>query len=47
MYWLKKDNYMEYEKIKQTTAEYFLEKAYETATEYDLAMVLKQMYKDR
>jgi len=47
MYWLRKDNPDEYEKIKQTTAEYFLERAYETATEYDLAMVLKQMYKDR
>jgi len=47
MYWLRKDSFVEYERIKQTTAEYFLEKAYETATEYDLAMVLKQLYKDR
>ena len=47
MYWLRKDNAPDYEKIKQSTAEYYLERAYETATEYDLAMVLKQMYKDR
>ena len=47
MYWLRKDSFAEYEKIKYSTAEHFLEKAYETATEYDVAMVLKQLYKDR
>ncbi|MCJ7801997.1 MAG: phage/plasmid primase, P4 family [Candidatus Marinimicrobia bacterium] len=47
MYWLRKDNQPEYEKIKHSTAEFYLEKAYETATEYDVAMVLKQLYKDR
>jgi P4 family phage/plasmid primase-like protien len=47
MYWVRKDNPVEYEKIKQTTTDYYLEKAFETATEYDLAMVLKQMYKER
>ena len=47
MYWLKKDNFEEYEKIKQNTIDYYLEKTYESGTEYDLAMVLKQMYKDR
>ena len=46
MYWLKKENFEEYEKIKSTTIEYYLEKAYESGTEYDIAMVLKQMYKD-
>jgi P4 family phage/plasmid primase-like protien len=46
MYWLRKDNYEEYDNIKKNTIEYFLEKYYETGTEYDAAMVLKQMYKD-
>ena len=47
MYWVRKENFNEYEKIKQTTIDYYLEKAYETGTEYDMAMVLKQMYKDK
>lgn len=47
MYWLRKDNFEEYEKIKQNTIDYYLEKAFETGTEYDIAMVLKQMYKDK
>ena len=47
MYWLRKDNFEEYEKIKKTTIEEYLEKFYETGTEYDAAMVLKQMYKDK
>ena len=47
MYWVRKDNYEEYEKIKQTTIDHYLEKAFETGTEYDIAMVLKQMYKDK
>ena len=46
MYWVRKDNFEEYEKIKESTVEYYLEKAFETGTEYDIAMVLKQMYKD-
>jgi P4 family phage/plasmid primase-like protien len=47
MYWVRKENFEEYEKIKNTTIEHYLEKAFETGTEYDLAMVLKQMYKDK
>ena len=47
MYWVRKDNFEEYEKIKQNTIDYYLEKAFETGTEYDIAMVLKQMYKDK
>jgi P4 family phage/plasmid primase-like protien len=46
MYWVKKDNYTEYEKIKQNTINYYLEKAMETKTEYDYAIVLQHMYKD-
>ena len=47
MYWLRKDNFDEYERIKQNTIDYFLEKAVETGTEYDFALILKQMYKDK
>ena len=47
MYWLRKDNFEEYQKIKQTTIDYYLEKYFETGTEYDAAMALKQIYKDR
>jgi P4 family phage/plasmid primase-like protien len=47
MYWLRKDNFEEYEKIKQNTIDYYIEKFFETGTEYDAAMVLKQMYKDK
>ena len=47
MYWVRKENFEEYEKIKQNTIEYYLEKAFETGTEYDMAMVLKQMYKEK
>jgi P4 family phage/plasmid primase-like protien len=46
MYWLRKDNNEEYIKIKQQTIDYYLEKAFETGTEYDFALILKQMYKE-
>jgi P4 family phage/plasmid primase-like protien len=46
MYWVKKDNYTEYEKIKKNTINYYLEKSIETKTEYDYAVVLQHMYKD-
>jgi len=47
LYWVRKDNLDEYEKIKNNTVDHYLEKAYETGTEYDLAVVLKHMYKDK
>jgi P4 family phage/plasmid primase-like protien len=47
MYYLRKDNFEEYEKIKKSTIDHYLENAFETGTEYDIAMVLKQMYKDK
>ena len=47
MYYLRKDNFDEYEKIKKGTIEHYLENAFDTGTEYDIAMVLKQMYKDK
>ena len=47
MYWLRKDNFEEYERIKKQTIDYYIEKALEAITEYDLAEVLKQMFKDK
>jgi P4 family phage/plasmid primase-like protien len=47
MYWVRKDNFEEYDKIKKSTIDFYLETALETGTEYDIAMVLKQMYKDK
>jgi P4 family phage/plasmid primase-like protien len=47
MYWLRKDDFDAYEKIKNETIEHYLEIAFETGTEYDIAKVLKQMYKDK
>ena len=46
MYWLRKENYEAYEKIKQNTIDFYVEKSIETGTEYDFALILKQMYKD-
>ena len=47
LYWVRKENPEAYEKIKSETIDYYLEKALETATEYDIALVLKQMFKDK
>ena len=46
MYWVKKDNYEEYKKIKENTVDYYVEKALETGAEYDFAIVLQHMFKD-
>ena len=47
MYCARKENFEEYEKIKKETINYYIDAAIETCTEYDLAVVLKQMYKDK
>jgi hypothetical protein len=47
LYWVRKENPDAYEKIKESTIDHYLEKALESATEYDLALVLKQMFKDK
>jgi len=47
MYWARKENYEEYDKIKKETVNYYIDAAIETCTEYDLAIVLKQMFKDK
>ena len=47
MYWVKQDNPQGYEKIKNTTVDYYVEESLNTQTEYDLAQVLKHMFKDK
>jgi P4 family phage/plasmid primase-like protien len=47
MYWVKQDNFEGYEKVKNKSIDYFIEESLNTSTEYDLAQVLKQMFKDR
>lgn len=47
MYWVKQDNFEGYEKVKNTSIDYYIEESLNTQTEYDLAQVLKQMYKDK
>jgi P4 family phage/plasmid primase-like protien len=47
MYWAKQDNYDGYERVKKETIDYFIEESLKSHTEYDKALVLKQMYKDK
>jgi P4 family phage/plasmid primase-like protien len=46
MYWVKKDNFEEYKRIHESTVDYYVDKALETAAEYDFAIVLQHMFKD-
>ena len=47
MYWAKQDSRVQYEKIHKETIDYYMYQSVQTATEYDLAAVLYQMYKDK
>ena len=47
MYWAKQDNFDGYETVKKNTIQYLINESLSTQTEYDLAQVLKQMYKDK
>lgn len=47
MYWSKQHSKTEYDKIRKETIEYHVEQSIQTATEFDLAVVLHQMYKDK
>jgi len=47
LYWAKQDAYAEYLKVKQNTVQHFLEETINTPTDYDFAMVLYQMFKDK
>ena len=47
LYWAKQHVPEDYEKVKSSTIDHFLELSLDSQTEYDLAQVLKQMYKDK
>jgi P4 family phage/plasmid primase-like protien len=47
MYWAKQDNFDGYEKVKRNTIQHYINESLYSQTEYDLAEVLKQMYKDK
>ena len=47
MYWAKQYNFEGYEKVKKSTINHYIGISLNTQTEYDLAAVLKQMFKDK
>ena len=47
IYWAKNDNPEKYGEIRQETISYFIEKTIDNQTDFDFALVLYQMYKDR
>ena len=47
MYWAKTDNFRDYQNIRKETISYFIEQTLEKHTEFDLANVLYQIYKDQ
>jgi len=47
MYWAKQDNFNGYEEVKKNTIQFYINESLNSQTEYDLAEVLKQMYKDK
>ena len=47
MYWLRNENMSEYNKIRRETISYYVEQTIDKSTDFDLATVLYQLYKDR
>jgi P4 family phage/plasmid primase-like protien len=47
MYWAKQDAYDEYEKVKRTTIDNYIEETIYEAGDWDYAMVLYHMFKDK
>ena len=47
IYWAKQDAYEDYERVKRSTVDYFIEETILTTTEFDFANVLYYMFKDR
>lgn len=47
LYWAKQDAFEEYTKVKQSTIQHFLEETLSSLADYDFAMVLYQMFKDK
>ena len=46
MYWAKNDNPYEYKKVKSKNIDSFVERSINNATDYDIANILHQCYKD-
>ena len=47
IWWAKNENKMEWDKVHELTVDYYIENTISDQTEFDLAMVLFQMYKDK
>jgi len=47
MYWARQDAFEDYEKVKRSTIDYYIEETILTTTEFDFAMVLYHMFKDK
>tara|TARA_R110002073_G_scaffold116693_1_gene255179 strand:- start:27 stop:2852 length:2826 start_codon:yes stop_codon:yes gene_type:complete len=47
MYWLKNDNIKQYNKIRKETISFYIEQTIDKSTDFDIATVLYQLYKDR
>ena len=47
MWWAKDENEKEYQKVKEQTIDYYVNITVAGRTEYDIAMVLYQLYKDQ
>ncbi len=47
LYWAKQDAFEEYEKVKKSTVDYYVEESLISGSDYDFAMVLYQMFKDK
>jgi P4 family phage/plasmid primase-like protien len=47
LYWSKQDAFEEYEKVKNSTIDHYVEDTLLTQTEFDMAQVLFQMFKDK
>jgi P4 family phage/plasmid primase-like protien len=47
MYWAKQDAFDDYERVKKTTRDYYIEETLSTPTEFDFAIVLFQMCKEK
>jgi len=46
MYWVREENPLEYKKVRDETIDYYIELTEHKATEWDVAQVLYQLYKD-
>jgi hypothetical protein len=47
LYWAKQDAFQDYDRVKSQTIDYYIEEALASKTEFDIAQVLKQLFKDK